>query len=304
MTELRRAPLETGVTLNVALAGDPDAPPVILLHGFPESHRTWRELVPRLQNRLRLIMPDLRGFAGSDLPQDVDEYRTDTLVADIFALADAVGVERFALVGHDWGGAMAWAAALKGDPRVTRLGIVNSPHPVIFQKSLIEDEGQRAASQYMNVFRTPGFEKAAQAMGFKAFFEKTFARHVDVATISDAEKRQYIADWSQPGAFNAMLNWYRASRVIVPQPGVTVPLPDWLLRAFPKVKVPTLVVWGMRDKALLPIQLEGLDQLIDDVTIVQLPNAGHFAPWEVPDEVADALGPFLAANAKASAAAS
>ena len=303
MTEIRRVSLSTGVTLNVALAGDPANPPVIFLHGFPESHRTWREMVPRLQDRLHLIMPDQRGFAGSDLPQDVEDYRTDTLVADIFALADALDVERFAVVGHDWGGAIAWAAALGGDPRVTRLAIVNSPHPVIFQKSLINDADQRAASQYINAFRAPGFEKAVEAMGYDKFFEKTFARHVDVSLISEAEKRQYLADWSQPGAFNAMLNWYRAGRMVVPPPGVTVPLPDWLLRAFPKVKVPTLVVWGMKDPALLPLQLEGLDELVEELTVVRLPDAGHFAPWEAPDAVADALGPFLATNAEARAAA-
>ena len=303
MTEQRLIKLSTGVTLNVALAGDPKNPPVILLHGFPESHRTWRELAPRLEDRLFMVMPDQRGFAGSDLPQEVDDYNTDILVGDILALAEALGIERFALVGHDWGGAIAWAIAVRGDPRLTRLAIVNSPHPVIFQKSLIEDEEQRLASQYITAFRTPGFEKVVEANGFDWFFDRTFSRHVDVSEIPDEERRQYIADWSQPGAVSAMLNWYRGSRVIVPPPGVTVPLPDWLLRAFPRIKVPTLVVWGMKDKALLPIQLDGLDTLIDDVTIVRLPDAGHFAPWEAGDEVASALGPFLAAEAAASAAA-
>jgi pimeloyl-ACP methyl ester carboxylesterase len=304
VTELRRVPLKTGVTLNVALAGAPQASPVILLHGFPESHRTWRELVPRLQDRFRLIMPDQRGFAGSDLPQEVEAYATDKLVGDIFALADGLGVERFALVGHDWGGGMAWAAALKGDPRITRLAIVNSPHPVIFQKTLIEDEAQRAASQYINAFRAPGFEKLVESKGYDWFFERTFSSHVDLGLIPEAEKQQYIADWSQPGAFNAMLNWYRAGRMIVPPPGIAVPIPDWMLRAFPKVKIPTLVVWGMKDRALLPIQLDDLDELIENLTIVRLPKSGHFAPWEAPDEVARALGPFLAADVKASAAAS
>src|SRR5213082_3075151 len=98
----RRVPLSTGVTLNVALAGDPAKRPVILLHGFPESHRTWREVAPRLQDRFYLIMPDQRGFAGSDRPQEVDSYKTELLVDDIFALADALTLESFALVGHDW----------------------------------------------------------------------------------------------------------------------------------------------------------------------------------------------------------
>ena len=289
------------MTLNVALAGDPANPAVILLHGFPESHRTWREVAPRLQGRFYLVMPDQRGFAGSDLPQDVDAYKTDTLIDDIFALADALGLEQFALVGHDWGGAIAWGAALRGDQRLTRLAIVNAPHPVIFQKSLIESPEQRAGSQYITAFRTPGFDKAVEAMGYDTFFEKTFARHVDLTLIPDAEKRQYIADWSQPGAFNAMLNWYRASRVVVPPIGVTVPLPDWLLRAFPSVKVPTLVIWGMKDAALLPLQLEGLQQLVEDLEIIRLPGVGHFAPWEAGEDVAAALKPFLAAQPAATA---
>jgi pimeloyl-ACP methyl ester carboxylesterase len=294
LTRLEKVRLSTGVTLNVALAGADDGPAVILLHGFPESHRTWREVAPALSDRFRLIMPDQRGFAGSDHPQDVDEYRADTLVGDIFALADALGVGSFALVGHDWGGAIAWAGALRGDPRLTRLAIVNSPHPVIFQKSLIEDEDQRAASQYITAFRTPGFEKAVEAMGFDTFFDKSFSGHVDLAIIPREERAQYIAEWSQPGTLTGMLNWYRASQVVVPPPGVTVPLPDFLLRAFPKIRIPTLVIWGMRDKALLPLQLEGLDALVEDLSIVRIPDAGHFVPWEKPEPVGEALRDFLA----------
>jgi pimeloyl-ACP methyl ester carboxylesterase len=216
------------------------------------------------------------------------------LINDIFALADTLGLESFALVGHDWGGAISWPAALLGDPRLKKLAIVNAPHPVIFQKSVIEDADQRAASQYITTFRTPGFETAIEAMGYRTFFEKTFARHVDLSKMPESEKQQYIADWSQPGALTSKLNWYRAGKMVVPPPGLTVPLPDWLLKAFPKVQVPTLVVWGMKDTALLPIQLEGLDELVEDLRIARLPEAGHFAPWEAPDEVAEALRDFLA----------
>lgn len=302
MTKFRRVRLRTGVTLNVALAGDPANAAVILLHGFPESHRTWRELAPRLTGELFLVMPDQRGFAGSDRPQDVDEYKTDILVDDIFALADALSLDRFALVGHDWGGAIAWAAALRGDPRLTRLAIVNAPHPAVFQKSLIEDAAQREASQYINFFRSPAAEQAVEAMGLEAFFEKVIGSNSDLSKISDSEKRQYLTDWAQPGALTAMLNWYRASSVVVPPPGLTVPLPDMLLRFASKIRVPTLVVWGMADSALLPVQLESLDTLVDDLTVVKLPGVTHFAPWEAPDAVTQALEPFLAADAEASAA--
>jgi len=293
VTEFRRVGLSTGVTLNVAFAGPQDAPAVILLHGFPESHRTWREVAPRLEDEFRLIMPDQRGFAGSDRPEDVAEYAVDKLIDDIFALAEAAGVESFALVGHDWGGAIAWPAALRNDPRLTKLAIVNAPHPLVFQKSLIEDEAQRNASQYINWFRTPGADKAIEAMGFDAFFEKTMANHIPPGSVPDEEKRRYVADWSQGGGMLPMLNWYRASKLVVPPSGVAAPMPEHLLRAFPKIHVPTLVVWGMRDAALLPLQLDGLDDLVDDLRIVKIAGAGHFAPWEAGEQVASALRDFL-----------
>ncbi len=299
---MRRVELSTGVTLNVAFDGPENAPAVILLHGFPESHRTWREIAPRLRNRFRLVMPDQRGFGASDKPGGVDSYRPARLADDVLALADALAVDRFALVGHDWGGAVAWALAIRGEPRLSRLAIVNSPHPLVFQKSLFDDPQQRLASQYITAFRSEGFEAAVEAQGFEWFFDKSFAPHVDPEAISPEERARYIADWSRPGAFEAMLNWYRASPILVPAPGEETPPPDWLADNFPYVRVPTLVIWGMRDRALLPVQLEGLSDLVEDLHIVRLPGAGHFAPWEAPDEVADALAPFLAGDTVATGA--
>ena len=301
MTDFQRVGLNTGVTLNVGTAGDRSKPPVVFLHGFPESHRTWREIAPRLADDFFVIMPDQRGFAGSDRPQEVDAYKGELLIDDVFALADALSLERFTLVGHDWGGAIAWGAALRGDPRLSRLAIINAPHPVIFQKSLIESEDQRAASRYITAFRAPGFEQVVKAQGFDWFFDKTFGGEVDLDRIPQAERQQYIAEWSQPGAFAAMLNWYRAASLIVPPPGLTLPVPDWLLKAVRKVKVPTLVIWAMKDSALLPLQLDGLDELVEDLQVERIPDAGHFVPWEAPDDVAAALRPFLAADADARA---
>jgi pimeloyl-ACP methyl ester carboxylesterase len=294
VSEERKVALSTGISMNVALAGPTSAPPAILLHGFPESHRTWRLVAERLRDRIRLIMPDLRGFGASDRPQDVADYATDTLIADIVALADALGIERFALVGHDWGGAMAWAAALRGNPRIERLGIVNSPHPLIFQKSLIEDAAQRAASQYISAFRDPDFEKFVEGIGYEAFFDKSFRNHVDLASIPAEERQRYIDDWGRPGAMTAMLNWYRASTIFVPKPSEVAAMPDWVARGVPKLKIPVRVIWGLEDKALLPIQLEGIGEIGDDVVVFPLKGVGHFAPWEAPDQVAAALGPFLA----------
>jgi pimeloyl-ACP methyl ester carboxylesterase len=298
MTALAKVALSTGITMAVAEAGPADAPPIILLHGFPESHRTWAKVAPLLADRFRLVMPDLRGFGQSDRPQDVEAYATDTLIADLFALADALGVDRFSLVGHDWGGAIAWAAALRATstnkrPRIERLAIVNSPHPWIFQKSLIEDPAQRAASQYITAFRTPGMEEAVARMGVDTFFDKSFRGHADLDAIDPDERAASIAEWSRPGALTAMFNWYRASHIVVPAIGEEAALPGWLSRGVPKLTIPLRIVWGLDDNALLPCQLEGIGEVGDDVEVVPLAGVGHFAPWQAPGRVADALLPFL-----------
>ena len=292
MIEQHRLPLSTGTTMNVALAGPVDAPPVMLVHGFPESHRTWRALVPLLGDELRLIMPDLRGFGATDKPQDVADYATEKLVADLFALADALEIKRFALVGHDWGGAIAWAAAIGHTASITCLGIINSPHPATFQKSLIDHPAQRAASQYMNAFKDLGLEAKIARMGLETFFDKSFSKHVDLASIAPDERQAYLDDWGQPGALTAMLNWYRASRILVPAPGEGAAMPDWVDHV-PKIRVPVRVIWGLDDKALLPIQLENIGEIGDDVELFPLPGVGHFAPWQAPDAVTAALLPFL-----------
>lgn len=296
MTDLQRTrvALPTGVTLEVQIGGPQDAEAVVLLHGFPESHRTWRAVAPELAREFRIVAPDQRGFAGSDKPEGVAAYRTDRIVEDLLALADALDLKRFTLVGHDWGGAVAWLAALRHSERIARLVAINAPHPLIFQKSLIEDEPQRAASQYITAFRNPMMEKGIEAMGLEAFFAKTFSTHADPSLIPEDERRSYLDEWRQPGALTAMLNWYRASDIVVPKPGENAALPMWTQLPFPPVEVPTLVVWGLRDKALLPVQLEGLHDLVDDLRLVPVKDAGHFVPWEKPEPVIAAIRDFIA----------
>jgi len=292
-----RVALATGVTLNVCTGGrlsDDGADPIIFLHGFPESHRTWRHQMSALAAAHFVVAPDQRGFAASDKPEGVDAYQTDKIVADLIALADALGIDGFTLVGHDWGGAAAWLAALTHPSRVKRLVIVNAPHPLIFARTLVEDEAQRAASQYINAFRNPAMEAGISAMGLERFLEKSFGAHVDLARIPADEREAYLRDWARPGALTAMLNWYRASRMEVPAPGAPAEAPAWTQAPFPHLIMPVLVIWGLKDHALLPIQLAGLDSLVDDLRIVTSPTAGHFIPWEEPETVTSAIRDFLA----------
>jgi pimeloyl-ACP methyl ester carboxylesterase len=290
----RRVSLTTGVTLNVRLGGREGAEPIILLHGFPESHRTWRNQLEDLSRDYFVIAPDQRGFADSDKPQGVENYETDKIVADVAALADALEIDKFTLVGHDWGGAVAWTAALTHPLRIKRLVIVNAPHPLVFQKSLIEDEAQREASQYINFFRMPGAEAAIVGMGLETFLDKVMLSHSDATKLPAEERQRYLEDWKQPGVLTTMLNWYRASKLEVPTPGEEAKAPLWTHVPFPKLQMPTLVVWGLNDVALLPVQLEGLHELVEDLRLVTSPTAGHFITWEEPGIVTAAIRDFLA----------
>ncbi len=297
--ENRRVALSTGVTLDVQTGGARGGEAIILLHGFPESHRTWRAVAPDLARDFLVVAPDQRGFADSDKPEDVEAYKPDRIVEDVVALADALDLGRFTLVGHDWGGAVAWLAALRHPEQIARLAIVNAPHPLIFQKSVIEDPAQRAGSQYIRAFRNPAMEAGIAAMGLDTFFRKTFGSHVDLELIPGEERQAYLDQWSRPGALTAMLNWYRASAIVVPEVGEEAASPTWTALPFPHVTMPTLVIWGLKDKALLPVQLDGLHELVEDLRIVTVADAGHFVPWEQPEPVIAAIRDFIAETPQA-----
>jgi pimeloyl-ACP methyl ester carboxylesterase len=288
-----RIPLSTGVELDVWSAGDPADPPIIFLHGFPESHRTWRHQMAALADRYFCIAPDQRGYAGSDKPSEVSDYAVPKLIADIFALADALGIERFTLVGHDWGGAIAWAVALKDQARVERLILCNAAHPYVFQRTLIYDLPQRATSQYIREFRERDIEGEVAANGMDWFFADRFEGKLAATPIPPENRAAYIAEWSQPGALTGMLNWYRASPMQVPAMDAPMESTPFLDRPFPKLTMPVLVVWGMNDQALLPCQLDGLEDHIDDLSVVRLAGAGHFVPWEAPEAVTVAMSDWL-----------
>ena len=283
--------LPTGVTLNVATTGPRDREPIIFLHGFPESHRTWRHQIATLSDRYFCVAPDQRGFAKSEKPEGVENYRPQKMIGDVIALADAFGIDTFTLAGHDWGGAIAWGTALGHPDRVKRLIIANAPHPLLFQKALIEDRNQRLASAYMREFRNPEHDAFVEANGLAAFLRKTMNWERSPA-LEDAERDIMLEDWARPGAAIAMLNWYRGSPVIIPDVDEDVERPDFLDTPFPSLKMPVLVTWGMNDHALLPGQIDGLEDIIDDLTLIKI-NADHFVPWVAPEAVTAAIEDWL-----------
>jgi pimeloyl-ACP methyl ester carboxylesterase len=290
----RRIALPTGAELDVWSAGNPAHPPIIFLHGFPESHRTWRHQMAAFAPDHYVIAPDQRGFARSSKPPEISDYTPDKMVADLFALADALGLTRFTLAAHDWGGAIGWAAALKAPERIVRLIICNAPHPLIFQRTLIDDMAQRKASQYVLAFRDT-IEARITENGLDWFFDHSFMRHLQASNVSAEDRAAYLDEWSQPGAIHAMLNWYRATSMHVPTMDEEPERPAFLDAPFPIVKMPTLMLWGMKDPALLPCQLDGLEALVTDLTITRI-DCGHFTPWEAPEAVTQAMRNFLEAR--------
>ncbi len=301
-TDSKRIALSTGVELDVWTAGDPAKPPLIFLHGFPESHRTWRHQMAALSDSFYCIAPDQRGYRGSSKPQEVDAYTPDKLTADVFALADALGIKDFTIVGHDWGGAIAWSVAYMGQAgapnpawagRVTRAIIANAPNPFRFQHLMKTNKVQRAASQYIRAFRDPANDALVREQGLAALLFKAI-KWERSAQMEDVERDALLADWQDRDAAFGMLNWYRASPLAVPS--MDEPFDDTPFdpAAAPRLNIPTLVIWAMDDLALPPENLDALDQMIPDLKIVEVQGCGHFVPWEAPEVVNAAMRAWLA----------
>ena len=292
-----RVKLANGIALDVIDTGPRDAPVLLFLHGFPDSHRTWRHQIAHLSGRYRCIAPDQRGYRGSSKPVGVENYTPDKLIGDVFQLADALGVGPFTIVGHDWGGAIAWGVAIMGqlNGRVTRAVVMNAPHPVIFPKLLYTNRQQRQASQYFRVFRDPASDQLVEQFGLGGVLLKAFGEVPENPKMDPAERAALMEDYANREAAIAMLNWYRASPMEVLDMDAPYALPaGYQPPALPKLAIPTLVVWAMADTALPAANLDGLDDLIADLTLVQVPDCGHFVQWEAPEQVNAALDDFLA----------
>lgn len=290
---MKRVSLPSGIELDLIDEGPRDAPALIFLHGFPESQRTWRHQIPHFSDRYRCIAPDQRGYRGSSKPQDVASYTPDKLIADVFQMADALGIGEFTIIGHDWGGAIAWGVALAGQgKRVTRAVIANAPHPALFQRLLFTDPVQRTASQYIREFRDPANDALVREHGLGGLLLKA-VRWEGAKPEAEVREAQF-ADWLDRDAAFAMLGWYRASPIIVPSMDEPFGLPaDWREPPLPPLQIPTLVIWAMDDLALPPCNLDGMEAIVPNMTLCPVMGCGHFITWEKPEAVNAAIDAFL-----------
>ncbi|HEY1075628.1 MAG TPA: alpha/beta hydrolase [Fontimonas sp.] len=263
-------------------------PLMLFLHGFPEAWFTWENQLQAFAASHTVVAPDLRGYNLSDKPTEVADYRPSVLVEDIRQLIAHLGFERCVLVAHDWGGAVAWNFAAAHRQRVDRLVILNAPHPVLFARELRDNPAQQAASQYMRLLCSDAAEQAMSEDGYARLAALFGERKQDDATLA-----RYRAAWDQPGALTGMFNYYRASPLRPPAPDGSGPVaPDLDPRRF-MIHVPTMVIWGEADIALLPGILDGLDALVPDLRIERLPRATHWVAHDEPQAVNALIHEFV-----------
>jgi epoxide hydrolase 4 len=275
-----------GLHFNALMEGPDDAPLVLLLHGFPELARSWRHQLPALAaSGYRAVAPDLRGYGGTDAH---GPYDLRTLAGDVDALITALGRDRATVVGHDWGGVIAWAAAHLHPKRLERLAIMNAPHPVLMRKELTASGDQRRRSRYILWFQVPFLPERQLSRDRGAQIARALrgGSHERDAWPDD-ELEHYRSAFDEPRKLRGPLAYYRTA------------FRNALLRRGPRlpgrIDVPTLVLWGMRDRFLAPsfADPQQLGRFVRDLTVVRIADAGHFVQNEAPERVNEELVRWL-----------
>jgi pimeloyl-ACP methyl ester carboxylesterase len=266
---------------------------IIFVHGFPEFWYAWKNQLAEFGRDYEAVAPDMRGYNLSSKPADVEQYQVKYLIEDLRALADKLGHKKFVLVAHDWGGAVAWAFAIAHPDRLEKLVIINAPHPGVFQRELRENPAQQKASQYMLMFRSAQAEQALSANNYATLVQVVLGEGLKTGVFTEADKQAYIEAWSQPGALTGGLNYYRASRVGPPTADDKQVANFGAGLSSLEVKVPTLVIWGEKDTALLTGNLEGLEGFVPDLTIKRIPDGTHWVIHEQPALINEYIRAFI-----------
>jgi epoxide hydrolase 4 len=269
------------VTLHYVEAGE--GPLVLLLHGFPEFSYGWRLQIERLAEAgYRVVAPDLRGYNLSSRPRKVRDYAGNLLADDVYVLIHALGAESAILVGHDWGGTVAWTTAMNHPEVVDKLVVLDAAHPRKLMNGLFNPR-QFLRSWYFFFFALPWLpERIVRAKNFRFF--RRFVRDARPAYTPE-EMEQYIEAWSQPGALTGMIDYYRFSVRQAPWKAAAAILP---------VSAPTLVIWGGRDRYLGQQLAEPERSDVPNLDRVErLPNASHWVHHDEADRVSELLIDFF-----------
>jgi pimeloyl-ACP methyl ester carboxylesterase len=266
------------IELHLETAGSGD--PILFLHGFPDHGGCWLPVMRGFEDH-QVARLDARGHGHSKFSQRIEDYCIEKLVADVLVAMDYLNEGPLTLVGHDWGGVVAWFLAAAHPERVAHLVIINAPHPTLFAARLRDHEGQREASTYIE--RLIAADDAG-VLTPERLWEVTLGGDEMDGLISPEERQSLLRSWAQPGAIRAMVNWYRAASFLR---GGDMP-------ALSPIEVPTLVIWGEQDELLLPVLLEGLEHEVRQLTICRVEDAGHGIVRQQPQRVVEVIRGFLA----------
>jgi len=257
---------------------------IMFAHGFPEFWYCWRDQLVEFGKTHQAVAMDMRGYNLSSKPSALEKYEMDYLVEDFRALAEYIGCKKFILVAHDWGGVIAWPFASRYPEYLDKLIIINAPHPNIFARELAHNPDQQKASAYISMLRSPEAERILSDNNYQALLSTVFTPQINH---SEEDRRMYLEAWSQPGALTGGANYYRAAPFKI-GPGTETTELDRI-----DVKVPTLVIWGEKDTALLTGNLNGLEEYVSDLTVQRIPDGSHWVINEQPDLVNTLIRDFM-----------
>jgi pimeloyl-ACP methyl ester carboxylesterase len=268
-----------GVRLHWVEAGA--GPLVVLLHGFPEHWYAWRHQIGALAAAgFRVIAPDMRGYNLSEKPRGVRPYRLAVLARDVAELVRHAGAPRAHVVGHDWGGLVAWSVAARHPAIVETLAVLNAPHPAVMLRGLFRN-GQLKRSRYILFFQIPGLAESRFSRGDFALVRRYLRRDpVRPGAFSDEDIERYVEALSQPGALTAALSYYRAAFRAAPLR---------LLQSHPRIEGPVLLIWGEHDRYLGSHLIAGTERWVADLRVERIAEASHWVQSDAPERVNDLL---------------
>jgi pimeloyl-ACP methyl ester carboxylesterase len=283
-----------GIRLHYASAGRGKL--ILFLHGFPAFWYDWKDQLLDLGCEYQAVAPDMRGYNLSSRPTDIDQYHLRHLVADIRCLTEHLGQEKFILVGHDFGGLIAWIFAAHHPKRVEKLVILNAPNPAVFERELRDNPAQQLACGYMKLYNTPIVaERELSQNNFAWLYRVVLEQGITQGYRTEEDAKEYLATWSQPGALTACLNYYRANHLCP----ATENCGSWSAweqmpeLTSPVVTAPTLVLWGLKDKGLLAGNLSGLKKFVPNLTVELFTDVGHWIAQAKAKEVNARIRDFL-----------
>lgn len=279
LTTTRRA--VNGIELHLTTSGPSSGPLVVLLHGFPDAWWTWRgQIGPLADAGYQVVVPDLRGYNCSDKPHGVRSYSLDTLAADVLALVDGLGRDTFRVVGHDWGGVIAWETAIRAPGRIEALAVLDAPHPDVMRQVVPRNPSHVLRSSYVLFFQLPWLPEAVLRARDFAVLRRSLVASSAPGTLSEDDLDRYADAWRQPGSLTGMLSYYRALRHKPRREPV-------------RVSPRTLVVWGGRDRFLSRAAFHASLEMCDDGSGLWIDEASHWLHLEQAGRVANAIVRFF-----------